>query len=358
MIDTPEVLLETPSLDVLSDLLRAVRVSGAILLRGELSAPWAVQNAAARPARAPADAGARRLAILHVVTHGHCWIEVAAGERVALSAGTLAVLPYADVHTLGSGAEPDPVPITTLARAAPAHGGVPRVVHGGGGALTRMICGVLHCDELLFNPMLKTLPRLLVVRTPPEIEGSLLASGIHQLSGEAELARAGSGCLQARLAELLFIEVLRGHVASLPPGAAGSLGAVNDPIVGGALQHLHARPRERWTVTSLARHVGTSRSLLADRFARLVGEPPMRYLTRWRLQLAAQLLRDGHAGLAAIADQVGYESEAAFKSRIPAPRGRATRRLARQDQHDGARRDDRYGLGWIVSSPVERKVTA
>ncbi len=305
-------MLETPSLDVLSDLLQVVRLSGAIVLRGDFSAPWAVETPPPALLARMLLPGARRLVFLHVVTQGHCWIEVAPGERVALSAGAVALLPYADTHTLGSGAEPDVVPIATLLRAAPACAGAPRVVHGGGGVTTRMVCGVLHCDELLFNPMLKTLPRLLVVQSPPEPAGSLLAGAIRQLSGEAEVARAGGGCLQARLAELLFIEVLREHVASLPPGAAGWLGAVNDPIVGGALQYLHARPRERWTVTSLARHVGASRSLLADRFARLVGEPPMRYLTRWRLQLAGQLLRDGHAGLAAIAEQVGYESEAAF----------------------------------------------
>jgi len=204
------------------------------------------------------------------------------------------------------------VPIVELLRVTPASKGVPVVVHGGGGAPTRLVCGFLNCDELLFNPVLKTLPPLLVAQTPPEFEHSLLAAAVHHLLDEAESPQAGGACLRARLAELLFIEVLRRHVASLSPELPGWLGAVNDPMVGRALQALHAQPSRRWTVDSLARHVATSRSLLATRFKTLVGEAPMHYLTRWRLQRAAQMLRDGRDGLAAIAEQVGYESEAAF----------------------------------------------
>jgi len=334
MIGTPEELSGTPPVDVLSDLLRVVRLSGAVLLRGDFSAPWAVETPPPAQLARRLLPGARRLALLHVVAEGHCWIALDGGERVALRPRTLALLPYADAHVMGHGEAGEPVPIEALLRAAPARSGVPAVVHGGGGVPTRLVCGVLHCDELLFHPVLQTLPRLLVARSAPGSESSLVSATIRHLVEEAEAPQAGGACLRARLAELLFLEVLRRHLTSLSPRASGWLGAVNDPMIGGALQRLHARPRERWTVASLARQVGASRSLLGARFTALVGEPPMRYLTRWRLQLAARMLREGEAGLAAIAEQVGYESEAAFnrafKRHAGAPPG-AWR--ARPDRH-------------------------
>jgi AraC family transcriptional regulator, alkane utilization regulator len=130
--------------------------------------------------------------------------------------------------------------------------------------------------------------------------------------GEAHAERAGTACVLSRLTELLFIELLRRHMASLAPDAVGWLSALNDPIVGRALQLLHGNPAHAWTVNNLARQAGASRSLLADRFRTLLGQPPMQYLTGWRLQLAAEMLRRDHRGVAAIAPQVGYESEAAF----------------------------------------------
>jgi AraC-like DNA-binding protein len=312
MIRTPEDLSGTPAGDVLSDLLRVVRLSGAVLLRGDLTAPWAVETPPPAQLARRLLPGARRLVLLHVVAEGHCWIALADGERIPLPPGTLALLPYADAHVLGSGEAGEPAPIVDLLPATPPRADVPVIVHGGGGAATRLVCGVLHCDELLFHPVLQTLPRLLVARPTAGAEASLVTATIRHLVAEAAAPQAGGACLRARLAELLFLEVLRRHLATLPPRTSGWLGAANDPMVGGALQQLHARPRERWTVATLARQVGASRSRLGTRFTALVGEPPMRYLTRWRLQLAARMLREGEAGLAAIAEQVGYESEAAF----------------------------------------------
>jgi AraC-like DNA-binding protein len=311
MIRTPGELPGTPSVDLLSDLLRVVRLSGAVLLRGHLSAPWAVGSLPPTQIAPRLLPGARRLVPMHVVAAGHCRIAVRGGEPVALPPGSVAVLPYADPHVLGWGEPVNPVPIDTLLPPA-ARGGLPLVVHGGGGTRTHLLCGFLQCDELLFNPALRTMPPLLVARTTPDAESSSLGAMIRYLAQEAEAPQAGGACLRSRLAELLFVEVLRRHVASQPPAASGWLGAVNDPLVGAALQQLHARPGEPWTVARLARAVGACRSRLGTRFTALVGEPPMRYLTRWRLQLAARLLREGEDGLATIAERVGYESEAAF----------------------------------------------
>ena len=214
--------------------------------------------------------------------------------------------------------------------------GLSIVAHGGEGDLTRLICGYVQFDELMFNPLFKVLPPLLHVRATGEATGSLLTSTVRQLVAVSSVAQAGSACVRTRLAELLFIEVLRQHIVALPDDTVGWMGALNDPMVGRALQLLHARPTQRWTVEALAREVGTSRSLLSGRFKSLLGQPPMQYLTCWRLQLAAQLLRDGERGMAAVAARVGYESEAAFnrafKRYIGAPPGawRANQALQQQ----------------------------
>ena len=202
---------------MLSDLLRVVRLSGAVLLRGDLTAPWAVETPPAAQLARRLLPGARRLVLLHVVAEGHRWIALDDGERVPLPPGTLALLPYADAHVIGGGVAGEPVPLEDLLPLAPARSGVPVVTHGGGGAATRLVCGVLHCDELLFHPVLKTLPRLLVARPAPGAESSLAAATIRHLVEEAEAPQAGGACLRARLAELLFLDVLRRHLASLPP---------------------------------------------------------------------------------------------------------------------------------------------
>ena len=300
------------SFDVLSDLLRVVRLSGAALFRGDLSAPWALKTVDSTKIAHILLPKAKRLLSFHLVAEGRCWIALPGCHRVQLACGDIVVLPYGDAHTMGSDSGHEPVPVAGLLRDVTWNSGLPVVVHGGGGETTRMICGFVHCDELLFNPLLKTLPALLHINTEAEPEESLLAGSVRHLIGEAHSARAGSACLLARLSELLLVEVLRRHMTALPPETVGWLSAMNDPLVGRALQLLHADPAYGWTVNSLARQVGASRSSLASRFNALLGQPPMRYLIGWRLQLAAELLRDGAIGMAAIAASVGYASEAAF----------------------------------------------
>jgi AraC-like DNA-binding protein len=300
------------SFDVLSYLLRVVRLSGAALFRGDLSAPWAVKTVDSTKLAHIVLPKAKRPLLFHLVAEGHCWIALPDCHRVQLACGDIAVLPYGDAHTMGCDGGHEPVPVAGLLRDASWNTGLPVVVHGGGGETTRIICGFVHCDELLFNPLLKTLPALLHMNTEEEPAESLLAGSVRHLIGEAQAARAGSTCLLARLSELLLVEVLRRHMTALPPETVGWLSALNDPLVGRALQLLHADPAHGWTVNSLARKVGASRSSLATRFKTLLGQPPMRYLTYWRLQLAAELLRDGAIGMAALAASVGYDSEAAF----------------------------------------------
>ena len=318
MTQAPEPLPETPerpgagSFDVLSDLLRLVRLTGAVLFRGDLSAPWAFETMSSAQVARILLPGAKRLMMFHLVAQGRCWIALPNGQLDELASGDIVVLPYGDAHTMASDRAQKPVSIAALVGGTQWHLGLRPLAYGGGGERTDLICGFVHCDELLFNPLLKALPPLLHVRGTAAADQSLLAATARNLIDEAHAAHAGSACVVARLAELLFIEVLRRHMAALPAPTIGWLGALNDPMVGRALQMLHADPAHPWTVASLVRRLGTSRSVLGARFKQVLGESPMHYLTCWRLQLAAQLLRDGTAGIAAVAAQVGYESEAAF----------------------------------------------
>jgi AraC-like DNA-binding protein len=320
MTRAPDHLPETPrlqrtaagSFDVLSDLLRVVRLTGAMLFRGDLSAPWAFETLSSSKLATMVLPGAKRLVLFHLVAQGECGLALPDGPPNQLASGDIVMLPYGDAHTMASDRWQKPVSVAGLVGSTRWNAGLPTVAYGGGGERTSLICGFVHCDELLFNPLLKALPPLLHLRAAATGDRSLLTATARNLIDEAHAIHAGSACVLARLTELLFIEVLRQHMAGLPPRTIGWLAALNDPLIGRALQALHADPAQPWTVDSLVRQLGTSRSVLGARFKRVLGESPMLYLTRWRLQLAAQLLREGTDGIAAVAAQVGYESEQAF----------------------------------------------
>jgi AraC-like DNA-binding protein len=330
MTAPPEECAETPGDDVarvLEDVLGVVRLSGSLILRADFSAPWAYESPAADALRGMLRAESQRLILFHCVPEGRCSISLADGQTVALAGGDVVVLPYADQHWVQS---PDPcgrhVSIGTLLPPQPWRT-LPHIRYGGGGVTTRFVCGYLLCDDLLFDPFLRALPRLFSVR-PPEGPAAdwLRATLRYALEGASPAAAQ-------RLHGLIFVEVLRLYMETLAPHQTGWLAGLADPLVGKALVHLHAAPEEDWTVARLAARVGASRSVLDDRFRRLLGRPPMRYLTEWRLQLAAHLLRTTALGLAEIADRVGYESETSFNRAFrrtlghPPARWRAAQRL-------------------------------
>jgi AraC family transcriptional regulator, alkane utilization regulator len=318
MSSAPKILAETPApqfpaagaTDVLSDVLRIIHLSGAIFFDADVAAPWAARSASAAELARMLLPRARQLLLFHAIERGRCWIALDHAAPLELESGDIVLLPYADEHTLASDLSLTPIPITQILKPAP--GRVTKLVLGKGADRTRIVCGFLQCDELLFNPLCRGLPRQIHLRTSQETAGSLLTSTMRSMIGEVHAGQAGTACVLSRLTELLFIEVLRRLMTRLQPDAVGWLSALNDPIVGRALQLLHARPAHGWTVNELARHTAASRSLLADRFRTRLGQPPMRYLTCWRLQLAAELLCHEGLGLAAIAAEVGYESEGAF----------------------------------------------
>ena len=196
---------------------------------------------------------------------------------------------------------------------AMAGGRLPFVVTEGGDGPERLqlVCGFLGCDALPFNPVLTTLPALLKVRVHGD-SGSRLNALLQFAVAESSRARPGSRSVRLRIAELVFVEVLRSYLMTASEDGASWLGGLRDPVVGRALARLHAQPARAWTLPELAHEAGASRSVLAERFTYFVGHPPMLYLTRWRMQLAASRLAAGAGPVSAVAGEVGYESEAAF----------------------------------------------
>ena len=295
--------------DVLSEMLRAVRLSGSVFFNGLFTAPFGVISPRRWHEGTPM-ARLRHISIFHLVVNGGCTFEIATGERRNIKAGDILLLPFADEHRFWNGAPPSLVLAPDIVQPGPIEG-MWGIDHGGGGEETRLVCGYLESSEFLFAPVFRTLPKLLVDHTSDKV-GALIASTVREIVSLVDAATPGSQMMLGRLMELLFVEVLRRHVASLPAGSTGWLAALNDPIVGRALQQLHAEPARRWTTDDLARAAGSSRTVLAERFNALLGKPPIEYVTSWRIQLAAERLRGGRDRIAVIAADVGYESEAAF----------------------------------------------
>jgi AraC-like DNA-binding protein len=327
-----------PRSDVLSDVLRAVRLTGSLFFQVEASSPWvseAPDSTALAPVLMP---GAGHVVSYHLMMEGQCWCEMRGQAPVLLSAGDVAVIPHGDAYALSStpGMLGTCAPEELLDWYRMAAHQRPCFLREGGGEAERrrLLCGFLGCEVVPFNPVLATLPRLLHVRRPGGEPGDRLGHLIEFAAAEVREPRAGRDCVLLRISELLFVEVVRRHLASLPAEQSGWLAALADPVVGRALTILHEQPAQPWTVEELARRAGLGRSALAERFVALVGQPPMQYLTRWRMQLAADLLADGQSKVSAVALQVGYDSEAAFsrafKALVGVPPARWRQQRARR----------------------------
>jgi AraC-like DNA-binding protein len=298
------------STDVLSDVLRAVRLTGAVYFDFELTSPWVAQAPPSREIAATVMPGAQRVIEFHVIARGACWGGTLGGEPIRLLEGDLVVFPQGDAHVLSSApgmhAQPD------LAMYARSSTPLPMVYEvGGGGDRARVVCGFLGCDERPYNPLLAALPSIIHLSAAGNAAKGWLGTLLNIAVGESGQARAGSENILARLSELLFVEALRRYLESLPAAEKGWLAGLRDPVVGQALAAIHGAPAEPWTVERLARAAGLSRSVFAERFMDIMGQPPMQYLALWRMQLAGRLLTDGGT-VASVAASVGYESEAAF----------------------------------------------
>jgi AraC-like DNA-binding protein len=314
-------------MDPLSDLLRVVRLDGAFFYAVEAAQPWIVESASATELRPQILPASEHLIAYHILTGGHCFVRLISEEPVEMLPGDVIVFPQGDPNVMSSGRDlrapgvktsfPDRYPHTV-------------VLGDGGPPAATFVCGFLGCDRRPFNPLLTSLPRLLHMRG---MSKAWLDGFAGQVTQESQLGRPGADSVLTRLAELMFIELLRRYLEELPAGQTGWLAGLRDETVGRVLALLHARPGHDWTLEELAREVSSSRTSVAKRFMDLVGQPPMQYLTQWRMQVAANLLSQSGAKIAAIGREVGYDSEAAFSRAFKKATGMAP----------GAWRDRRSG---------------
>ena len=298
-------------MDVLSTILKTVRLEGAMFYNAEFSAPWCVrspQSCLMAPYLSPEP---KHVIIYHLLTHGRAYASVENGQRNLLSAGDIVVFPHGDPHVLGNGRDVEPRDHGQLLQEILSQG-LKLTRSGGGGEITRLICGYLICDDRLSKTFLGGLPPIFKINIAGDGSGKWLENSIRYSVGQAAASKTGSEVVVAKLSEALFAETLRRYVELLPPGQTGWLAGARDPEVGNALAHMHGQPSVPWTLGELAKSVGVSRSVLAERFRHFLGMPPMTYLTRWRLQIGAQLLTATSYSVAQIAAEVGYESEPAF----------------------------------------------
>jgi AraC-like DNA-binding protein len=293
--------------DPLSDVLRAVRLDGAYFYLVEAAPPWSVAAVASGELAPRVLPGSEHLIPYHVLTSGTCWAGVDGEEQVLMHPGDVVVFPHGHPHFMSSdrgrrvdpgvhGSAPDRYPETVRLGAAVA-------------PETTFVCGFLGCDVRPYNPLVASLPKRLHISGAG---GGWLAEFPRRAVAESRTGGAGSETMLTRMAELMFIDVVRRHLETVTEERKGWLAGLRDEVVGPALTLLHAEAARNWTLADLAREAGASRSVLAERFTQLVGTPPMQYLTMWRLQLAAEKLARGTEKIAAISSDVGYESVPAF----------------------------------------------
>jgi AraC-like DNA-binding protein len=300
------------STDTLSEVLRVVRLRGAVFFAVDASAPWVAEAPPARDVAPHIMPGVEHVIEYHVITAGSCWGGIVDETPIRLETGDVIVFPRGDAHVLSSSPGMRGIPEKeSYERASTSRLPIAIKIDGGEAGHTEVICGFLGCDARPFNPLLSALPR--VIHLPRQSgDDGMLEQFVKLALSESTAGRDGSECVLARLSELLFVEVVRRHVSALSPENVGWLAGLRDASIGRVLAKIHDRPAHGWSLDELAREVGVSRSVLAERFTHFVGIPLMQYLTQWRMQLAATLLSSTSQGMLEIAEQVGYGSEAAF----------------------------------------------
>jgi AraC-like DNA-binding protein len=325
LADRPRDLIDRPrrvpmAVDTLSDVLRGVRLRGAVFFNVSGSGDWAAEALPACDVAPLLMPGAEHVIEYHAVAQGSCWAAIPGGPSVRLGRGDAVMFPHGDAHVVSSApglrgrvdfdfladAGPDPFPL----RLAYSGDEIRHSSRHDGDAETTIVCGFLACDLQPFNPLIAALPRLLHLQA--DADNAWIASFTQQAAAESQARRPGGQAMLARMSEMMFVDAVRRHAERLPEGSAGWLAGLRDRFVGRALALLHEEPARDWSIDELGRQVGLSRSALHERFVALVGVAPMQYLAQWRMQAAARLLVESHATVAAIALEVGYESEAAF----------------------------------------------
>jgi AraC-like DNA-binding protein len=297
--------------DVLSEVLKVVKLQGAMFYNGEFSSPWSFCSPASATIAPYLAPGARHVIVYHLLTEGHASARLVEGERIALETGDIVIFPHGDAHILENGPATKSVDMAKeIARIVAQGLKLSRL--GGGGEITKFVCGFMACEPRLSQVFLSGLPPVFKVSIRNDASGRWLENSIRFSVNETDASRAGGEAVLAKLSEVLFVETLRTYITHLPPEQTGWLAGARDAEVGKTLPLMHRNPAQPWTIASLAKEAGVSRSVLAERFRHYLNESPMAYLTRWRLQLGAQMLVSTNYSVAQIASEVGYESEAAF----------------------------------------------
>jgi len=297
-------------MDALSNILRLVGLTGGVFLEAEFTAPWAVAGKVAPETCRPFMAPPQQVVGFHYVVEGACELALPGAAPCQVSAGEAVMLPRNDLHVFGSSTSLPVVAISELIQ-PPDPSGVAKMEYGGGGARTRLICGFMGGNDQLTH-LLSALPPVLKMEVAALPGGDWIVRTFTYAARTLSDGEPGAATVLAKVSELLFVESVRRYLADLPPEETGWLAALRDPVIGRALSLLHSDVDRDWTAEVLAREVNMSRSAFADRFTAVVGQPPMRYLTRWRMQLACQKLLQTHHPISQIAFEVGYDSEAAF----------------------------------------------
>lgn len=286
-----------------------LQIGGAIFLHARYTEGWAFRTVPMKDLGKLLAPGAHRVLPFHVVAAGRCWFDVG-DDRHWAEAGDVVLLPYADPHTMGGTEDAEMVDATALVSPPPWER-MPVIEHGQGGALTHIVCGYLTSEEPLFDPQLRALPPIIIVR-PEGAAAQWVRASIEFALQQTALVDTEHGETPPQLVRLLLIEVLKLHLASAPAADTAFIRALHDPVVAAAMARIHQQPGTKWTVAELAESANVSVSLLDERFRTVLGIPPIRYLTAWRMHVAQDLLGTTDLGVAAIARRVGYESEEAF----------------------------------------------
>jgi AraC-like DNA-binding protein len=331
-------------MDALSEALASVRMTGAIFYHAECTAPWGFRVPPLEDVAHVLAPGTERLVSYHLVTHGKAVVCFPGEEDIPVTAGDILIIPHGDAHTVSNGS-PSAFIDSGASLGSFLAGDLTTMRLGGGGELTQFVCGYFGCERHADRLFLAGLPLMIKINLRGDPAGEWLESSVRHLVSEAGSARPGQSVLLSKMAEALFIETIRRYMEALPVEQTGWLAGARDPVVGGALALLHRKPCHHWTVEQLAAETGVSRSVLAERFSRFLGEPPLTYLARWRLQLAARMLQTTREAVIQVASEVGYDSEAAFnrafKREFGVPpgefRGQFRRSCARSDLVGGNR---------------------
>lgn len=298
-------------MDVLSDVLNVIRLDGALFLNGDFAHPWRVSSPCGQDIANAVMPHSDNVIVYHLITQGSCSVKIPGEQDVLLNEGDIVIFPHGDQHDIGSHLTTMPLDMSSIFPTL-LDPNLDVIKTPGNNQTTKIVCGWLAAEQNIINPLVDSLPKLLKVNIRQHDSGLWLENSIKYAVESANTVRAGSSTMTKKLAELMFLETLRFYIETIPEEQSSWLAGMRDKQIGKVLSLIHSSPAAPWTVESLASEVCVSRSVLAEKFKHFVGTPPMKYLARWRLAIAASLLREGSLSITRVIEEIGYESETAF----------------------------------------------